>query len=156
VIGNFFWRILKWISIYFQKFKGEVASNFHWSFKYARRIHKDLKWGVNTVGYLKFIYNPLKMLKRQVSASIRIYEMQPWEGIMEICSRWGLIFLSFDQRFKWPPLLQEIRFLIECKGNCKPIFKWGVSKRGILRSLIFHVLNSKSWNQLILWHSNCM
>ena len=30
-----------------------------------------------------------------------------------------------------------------------PITKWDVSKRGILKSLVFHVLNHKSWIKLI-------
>ena len=38
---------------------------------------------------------------------------QPREGIFEICSHWCCIFTIFGQSFKWPPLLQEIKFLIE-------------------------------------------
>ena len=35
-------------------------------------------------------------------------------------------------------------------GNCKvPIWKRGIAKRGILRSLVSHVLNFKSWIKLI-------
>ena len=30
-----------------------------------------------------------------------------------------------------------------------PVAKWGISKRGILKSLISHVLNFKSWIKLI-------
>ena len=35
---------------------------------------------------------------------------QACEGIFEICSHWCCIFTIFGQSFKWPPVIQEIKF----------------------------------------------
>ena len=38
---------------------------------------------------------------------------QPRKEIFEIRSYWCCIFMIFGQSFKWPAVIQEIKFLIE-------------------------------------------